>query len=321
MLAHLRILCATAAAISGFGGGAAFAQTEEAAVFPDGSSFGIVPFEGGELADGFAGFIDPDDSTSVTINSLPVESWDEVAAAFQDPARLATQGIVADSTEQVTVAGVPALRISGSQRFQDRSLPKCIYVIRGESEIGLIAAQIPSLERADEDACALIQGIAVRGAPTLEDQLAGLPYQLSDLGGMRVAHILGGSSVILTDGPLDIVPAMEQPLMIATRSYAPTALAQDRKAFSQDLLRSFEDFALSGELKADAIQISGFPATVIRTDAYNQDAGMDARLVQWTVFLPEGNYVRLMGIATQEQWETASPSFDRVASGLRIAPD
>ena len=68
-------------------------------VFPNGSDFGMVPFDGAEPAIEFSGFVDPETFASVTISTLPPEAYEPMSAALRDPETLAAQSITADAVE------------------------------------------------------------------------------------------------------------------------------------------------------------------------------------------------------------------------------
>lgn len=288
-------------------------------VFPDGSAFGMVPFYGAQVAEQFTGFFDPADSTSVTINELPIEAWDEIAPNVSKAETWAGQGITATQITEVTIADMPAIRIAGTQTLAGREIPKCIYVLKGKAQVGIIAAQIPSVERAGEDACALIFGLAEREPATIEQQLAALPYQLGDRGNMRIVRVIGGSGVLLTNGPKDVVRDAEQPVLIIASSIGPSALGQDREAFALQALRSFGSYSLAGKPETQELQLAGLPANRIIVDAIDSRSGQDVRLAQWVGFLPDGNYLRVVGAAQIDGWEQTLSEFEKVAMGLERA--
>jgi hypothetical protein len=285
-------------------------------VFPEGAAFGIAPFTGAQLADEFTGFADYSDSTSVTINELPIENWDEIASSVAKQETWVPQGITATEITNVTIANMPAIRISGTQVLAGRDIPKCIYVLKGKGQIGLIAAQIPNPERAGEDACALITGVAERAPATMEERMTALPYRLGDLGDLRVVRVIGGSGVLLTDGPKDVVRDGEQPVLIVVSSISPAALGDDRGAFALQLLQSFGSYSLAGKPEMEEAVLDGLPAIRIFADAIDSTSGKDVRLAQWVGFLPDGNYLRVIGVADIENWEHTLGNFVMVAAGL-----
>ena len=293
-------------------------QSSDGPSFPEGSSFGIVPFEGSEEAAGFTGFIDPNDSTSVTISELPLNGWEDSVDVFQDREMLAAQGIIAEQISDVVVSDMPGIRISGRQRLQGRLIPKCIYLLKGERHIGLFAAQIPSPERESEDACRLISGIAVRPPLTLDDQFAALPFSLNNLGEFRLVRVMGGSAAILTIGDLDVVRELEQPVVIVTSSHAPSVAGTDPSEVSLHLLASLARYDIEEFISLDSEEVAGLPGTRLVASAIHEENGLEAMLVQYVAFAPDGNYTRLIGIVLRENWEHTSDKFDSIAKGLSL---
>ena len=295
-------------------------EATEAVVYPAGSSFGMIPFEGLSEAEDFSGFVDLSDGTSVTINAMPLADWDETSNGFQDKALWAAQGIVAKHIEQTLVDGMHAVRISGSQFLQGRQIPKCVLLVRGKYQIGIYAAQIPDENYSGADACSLIRGISERPTLSVESQLEALPFELPELGGLRVVRVLGGSGVLLTHGPLDVVKSVEQPVMIVTTSLAPTSKGWARTEFSEQLLRSIPQFTVENITHTLKVSVKGQPAIEIVADIRHLEAGLDARIIQWIAFAPDGNYSRMIGISRPEHWDDSRARFERVMSGFGLRP-
>jgi hypothetical protein len=290
-------------------------------VFPEGSSFGVVPFEGSTPAVDFTGFADLETSATVMINELPLEAWEEITKNFSDPAALASAGINVTSNEKLMIGGMEALRISGTQSVRGVTLPKCLVLVKGRESMGLITAQMPFAQTPDADACALIKGVTQRASATLAEQMAALPFALNDLGGMRVTNVIGGSAVTLTIGPLDQDRSLSQPVVIVANAIDNRAAGVDLQEYSKAALLSSVMLKFGQQEEAIETSLAGLPATRLVYAAKNDETGAAMRLVQWMGFKPDGGYVRIIGFARAPAWAEAYPAFERIAEGLQVSAD
>lgn len=286
-------------------------------VFPPGSTFGLVPFEGAEIAREFTGFINRDTIASVLIVEMPVEAFDQVSTQLQDPAALRTQNIEASDVETTAMAGMDALRVRGVQTVQGITVAKCIVLLRGEHATGVMTAQVPG--DGSEDACAFITGIAERPTPSLEDKMAALPFALGDMAQMRLVNVMAGSAAIFTVGPGNsTAEAPQQPLLIVAHSLGPNAIGTgQRLALSERTLRSAPQYREAEVVStSEDVQIAGAPATEIVFTAARAD-GTPVTGVQWIRF-EDRETVRMIGEAPTAQWDEALARFQTVRDGLTV---
>ena len=292
------------------------AESARQVVFPAGSSFGMVPFEGSKEAKEFSGFADVSDNRSVLIAELPLDGWAEISAAFKDRDILKQRGIDARTIEGLEISGREAIRLSGTQSVQGLTVPKCILIVKGKSAIGMFTAQMPQATDPDINACELIKGVAERSPISTSDQLAALPFTLADLGGMRIVDVLASSGAVLTHGELDIIKLNEQPIAIVVSSLRPSAAGQDQAAFAENALKNFGNFDFDGPFVANKLTIDDKPAVALEATAVDSKSKNRVRLVQWMLFSDDGNYLRMIGVSTVDQWAKSHSMFEKVRDGI-----
>lgn len=285
-------------------------------MFPDGSSFGVIPFKGSSPAQDFAGFMDPITMSSVMIAELPVEAAPTLFESMADPAALAQRGISATSVERVEIAGLEALRISGTQSAQGlENFPKCILVIQGTSVTAMISAQMPL--SSGQDACDLIQGVSQRPAQTLEEQIAGLPFQVDSIGTLQIQGTVGGSGMMLSKDGGD---QASKPLMVIAHSIGgdagPVPNAAQRMAISLQMLPGLEQYRDITVETSQQITIDGAPATEIIAVGLDKTAARKVRFVHWVRFATDGR-IRLFGEASRDVFAQHYPDFVAVRDGLK----
>ena len=289
---------------------------ENQVVFPKGSSFGLIPFEGATVADGFSGFIDPSDIRSVLIAESPLDSWNELYDGFRDKAKLQEQGIEVAVIEDIEIAGREALRVVAKQSFRGTLIPKCILLLKGQSRIAMFSAQMPGSTDPTENACDLINEPTERAPPTEADQLAALPFQLTELGVFRLVRVLSSSGVLLTRGPLEVVTDASQPVLIVASSLRPTAAGWDKQEFAVSLIRQLATYEIGTILTNQQLGNPERDIVELIAEATDSETGASVKIVQWLLVGDDGHYLRIIGIAADEDWPTALPQFTEIRDGL-----
>ena len=106
---------------------------------------------------------------------------------------------------------------------------------------GFVVAQtLPEGGYADAEMREALAG-ASSSAPAipLEDQVGALPFRLSDRAGFRPVRVMTGNSLLLTDGPQDVVRDAEQPILIVAQSLQPAPRDPEaRNAFARAAILS-----------------------------------------------------------------------------------
>ncbi|MEM1019430.1 MAG: hypothetical protein AAGJ09_02950 [Pseudomonadota bacterium] len=288
---------------------------QDGSIFPQGSSFGVIPFDGSTPAADFSGFIDQETLRSVMITELPKAGAKELFVGMQQPANLATQGITAETIETLEIAGMPALRIKGTQEAQGLpAFPKCILLVEGDASTGLISAQMPM--DTNGNACDLIQGVVQRAKQSLEEQVAGLPFRVQSIGNMRIADTLGGSALMLSKA---VAGSGNKPMMIISHSLGAQQSvpgAEQRMLISMQMLdgiTNYYDYAIETSYE---VNIDNAPGTAILATATEVDSERKVRLVQWVRFASDGN-IRLLAESDRDAFRDHFADFQTVRDGLR----
>ncbi|NNC27450.1 hypothetical protein HKX42_11250, partial [Salinisphaera sp. USBA-960] len=133
---------------------------------------------------------------------------------------LKTQGLVVQSREPVTLdGGAEGVLFTGEQTAADgQGMPaarKWLLIVGAKEVTGIIIAQaaVEAETETDETMRGMLTGVRIRGALSLDDQIAALPFRIGDLAGFRPVRALAGNSVLLTLGPRDQVTNLEQPIL------------------------------------------------------------------------------------------------------------
>jgi hypothetical protein len=105
-----------------------------------------------------------------------------------------------EAAEQLTAKGRPAILMR--LRMPRRALVNHTLVIEGEHGNVSVSLAIPDRVAGSDPAAIRAALLSTAETPRSADQRLGdVPFRLTDMAGMRVAHIIANSIVVLTDGP------------------------------------------------------------------------------------------------------------------------
>src|SRR5579859_4670422 len=171
------------------------------AVFPPGLRVGMTPLVGLVPAKTFAGFETKDESVKVLMAELPPEAYGEVMNALKaNPA--VPSGVKPESIE--TAAGT-AYYTAETARAGTSVVRRYSMILSGGTFSGYVAVQVPenaSKIYTDEAIRQMFASAVVRKEVPIEEQLALLPYKVSDLAGFKNVRTLtpGGGAILIGDG-------------------------------------------------------------------------------------------------------------------------
>ncbi len=288
-------------------------------VFPPGSSVGLVPPAGMRPASSFAGFQDEAARASILVAELPAEAYAALSkvddAAFQQ-----RQGLKVARRRSLTVAGAPAVLLTGTQPAGGVDYRKWVLIAGPPALTALVTMQVPVGASAgaypDRAVEAALATVTFRPPPVPADALAALPFALGDMAGLRVVRTFAGSNVLLTDGPLDVDKESLQPLLVVTWQRQPEIPPELREAFARRKLGAARlrdpDFADS-----ETLQVHGGDLLLTEATGADADSGRAMYAFQALRFTPDG-LLQTLGLVRAEAREATAPRFRQVA--LSAAP-
>jgi hypothetical protein len=283
-------------------------------VFPPGVRVGITPLVGLVGARTFVGFETEDHGVKVLMAELPPEAYNEVVTAFKaNPA--GANGIKPESIE--TSAGV-AYYTAENARNGATNVRRYSMILPGGAFSGYIAVQVPenaSKIYTDDAIRQMFATAAVRRQVPLDEQLALMPFKISELGDFKNVRTLAvGSAVLLADSEenssVEVTPFMVLSLM----GSAP-AQPDDRGRFAQEAAISIPGVREARMTMSEAVRIEGMPGYETRIDGIS---GKDTpvTVVQWLRF-GGPTTLRIIGSAPRDQWAKAFPRFRTVRDGIQ----
>ena len=183
----------------------------------------------------------------------------------------------------------------------------------------VVAQALPSAQsRPDEEIRAALMTVAIRPPLALEDQVAALPFRLTERAGFRPVRVLAGNALFLTDGPNDVVRNAEQPIAILGQSTAPAPPhGPQRDAFARAALGANAVFRDARVERAESFRQKGAEWHEIVASATEIASGTPVVVTQTIRFSPTG-YVRMLGVVKAEARDETMPRFRALFDAVEV---
>jgi hypothetical protein len=285
------------------------------AIFPPGVRVGLAPLVGLVPAKTFSGFQSEDQSIKVLVTELPPGAYGEVASAFKgNPTGPA--GVKQDSVE--TAAGT-AYYTAESAKDGASNVRRYSMILSGGTFSGYVAVQVPENAAkiySDDAVRQMFASAIIRKEVPTEEQLALLPFKLTDLGNFKNIRTLApGAAAVLADGN-ETTGFEAAPFMIIGVVGATPPEQGDRARFAQETATQIPGVRAARITMSEPIRISGTQAYETRLDATSGKDNTAVTVVQWLWF-GGPTMMRIIGSAPRDQWASAFPRFRAVRDGIQ----
>ncbi|MGJ5076683.1 hypothetical protein [Bradyrhizobium oligotrophicum] len=284
------------------------------AIFPPGVRIGLAPLVGLAKAKTFSGFETEDQSVKVLLTELPAAAYGEVKNAFTaNPG--GTGSVKPESIE--TAAGTAYYTVENGR---DGNTPVRRYsmILPGNGFSGYVAVQIPETASriyTDDAVRQMFASAVVRKDVPVDEQLAMMPFKVTDLSGFKTIRTLGPGALILADGEED--KGFEAAPFVVIGLVAGVAPeAGDRARVAQQAATTIPGVREARITMSEPIRIDGQPAYETRIDATSGKDNTPVTVVQWLRF-GGPNTLRIIGSAPRDQWSAAFPRFRAVRDGIQ----
>ncbi|MDP3692097.1 hypothetical protein [Bradyrhizobium sp.] len=284
------------------------------AVFPPGIRVGITPLVGLSRAKTFAGFETEDNGVKVLMTELPADAYTEVSNAFKNnPA--GAGGVKPESIE--TASGLAYYTIE-SGKDGTTNVRRYSMILPGGAFSGYIAVQVPenaSKIYTDDAVRQMFASATVRKEVPVEEQLAQMPFKVSELSGFKNVRTLApGGAIVIADG--DETKGFEAaPFMVVGIVGAAPTQSEDRGRFAQQAATTIPGVREARITMSEPQRIDGTPGYETRIDAVSGKDNTPVTVVQWLRFGGQST-LRIIGSSPREEWTKAFPRFRAVRDGI-----
>jgi hypothetical protein len=292
-------------------------------VFPLGSRVGLAPPPGLTPSTNFYGFEDRANNVAMIMVPLPPDAYAELERSVS-PDGLKKQGLALESREDMTLATGKAFLVIGRQEIEKIWVRKLILVASLPMATVLVTTQIPEAAKSGYPDAAIrtaLQSLTARAAVPVEEQLAMVPFKLSEMAGFRVAGVIPGRAIMLGDlsgETPDATPAPGrgvEPHIFVTLAPGGPAQTGDRDHFARDVFASVPNLRGARITGSESMRISSQQGHQITATAVDPGTGAELSIVQWLRF-GGGAYLQLVGVARTDAWREAYQRFRTVRDGI-----
>ena len=299
--------------------GATLAHAAEP-TYPPGSRIGLVPPAGVETSRSFFGFEDPGNNVGIMLVALPAEAYADLEKSV-NAETLKRQGVTLEAREAMTLPSGKAFLVIGRQEVEKTKIRKWILVASSPKLTALVTMQIPDTAKArypDAAVRAALGTLAIRPTVPVEEQLGLLPFQVGELAGFKVAGVVPGRAVMLSDAMPEPSgapgPAMEPHILVAVGPGGP-AQAAEREGFARDIFATIPNLKEAHITTSETLRLSGQQGHQIIAEAKDASGATALTVVQWLRF-GGGGYLQMVGVSRVDAWKDAYPRFRSVRDGI-----
>jgi hypothetical protein len=284
-------------------------------VFPPGSRIGLDPPPGMEVSQRFTGFESRSKNAVITAMEMPAAAFKDLSAGLTVE-NLKKQGVSVTSRETFKVGDGDAVLVEGNQVGGNASIRKWLLLVEDPSMTALVIAQtLTDGDEAEREMRDALRTVVLRAPRGLDEQVSALPFRIGDLAGFRPVRVMGGNSLLLTEGPDDVgVGEPAQPVLMVAHSTAVPPRDQ-RDAFARAALRSNDTIKDVTIERAQSFRQRGADWHEIVARATSVVSGQPVIVSQALRFAPD-HYLRVLGMVQADGRERTMSRFRAVSDSV-----
>jgi hypothetical protein len=283
--------------------------------YPPGVRLGLAPLVGLVKATSFSGFESDDHTVKVLVTELPADAYNEVKTALS--ANPTAPNGATPKTIDTSVG--PAYYTVETAKDGGGTVRRYSMMLSGGTFSGYVAVQVPenATKIYSDDAVRLMfASAAIRKEVPVEEQLALMPFRLTETGNFKNMRTLApGAAIVIADGDetSGIEPA---PFMVIGIIGARPPNPADRARFAQEATTRIPGIRDAKITMSEPIRIDGQQAYETRIEATSGKDNTPVTVVQWLRF-GGPSMLRIIGSSPREQWSSAFPRFRAVRDGIQ----
>jgi hypothetical protein len=288
--------------------------------YPPGSRIGLAPPPGLVPSKTFFGYEDPTNSVAMMLVALPPQAYADLDASVTAET-LKRQGVTVESREALPLPSGKAFLVVGRQEVDNVKIRKWILVASSPTLTGFVTVQMPETATAlypDAAIRASLATLAFRAAVPVDEQLGLLPFKVSELSGFRIAGVIPGRAVMLSDAPAGAPGSPDstnEPHIFAAIAAGGPAQSADRDTFAREVFATLPNIREIRVTTSEPLRMAGQQGHQILANAKDASGTSPLTVVQWLRF-GGGGYMQIVGIARADAWKDAYPRFRSVRDGI-----
>lgn len=288
-------------------------------VYPPGSRIGLVPLNGIIPLKSGAGFENPESNLVITFREMPASAYEAVDTAIRERKPLPTA--MGDAQPFDTATGKAYLSRAGGPNSGPKNSRIAIIVSDGKIT-GYVAVDVPEAAARtypDQAIRQMLASTTLRTEVPAEEQLAMLPFKVSELSGFkRVRTLVPGQAVMLLDDDEETTLS-GAPYVLITVARISADQPEDRerlaRQFARQLMAVIPIQDPQQPTLSEPMRIGGTAGYETRFNATSVKDNKPLTVVQWLRF-GGGATLQIIAASPREQWPEMFTRFRAVRDGI-----
>jgi hypothetical protein len=284
-------------------------QESESVVIP-GTSVTVTPPPGFTVARGTKG-LDNGAGSSITFGETSAAAYAELAERFRSAKNLsagyAAQKVTIRGVRQIDTPNGPVPFATGSQSSNGTDIVKYLALLKGDKTV-IVTFNVANRSLSEADAETLLRSISLTPAPTLEEQLAKLPFRFEAVEPFRVTRVIGRDTVILAAVAGDDESSKEPEIVIGRGQSQ--AMMGDEARVAVELLTNtggFREAVITAQAAAPFAGGGGYVISAVVEDR---------TVVQYLRIVPGGAYLRFLARGETSAMQAAEAAITAIAESV-----
>ena len=284
-------------------------------VYPRAIRVGIIPLVGLSPAKGFVGFETSDQGVKVLMTELPAAAFAEVDAALKtNPAGMTVK------PEGIETASGPGYYTVENAKDPTGNVRRYSMIVAGPTFSGYVAVQVPENAMriyTDEAVRQMFASVTVRKDVPVEEQLALLPFKVTQMGEFKTVRTLAPGAALLLADSADETKVETNPFMVIGSVGSAPEKADDRGRFAQQAATMIPGLRDGRITMSEPLRIDGVPGYETRVEAVSGKDNTPVSVVQWLRFGTGNVAMRIIASSPREEWPAAFTRFRAVRDGIQ----
>ena len=285
------------------------AASQESVAIP-GTSVTVTPPPGFTVARGTKG-LDNGAGSTITFGETSAAAYAELAERFKSAKNLtagyAAQKVTIRGLRQINTPNGPVPFATGTQSSNGTGIVKYLALLKGDKTV-LVTFNVANRSLSEGDAETLLRSISLTPAPTLEEQLAPLPFTFEAIEPFHVTRVIGRDTVTLATAAGD-EEADTAPVIVIGRSRSQATMGGEA-GVAIDLLKNTGGYR-------EAIVTAQAVTPFAGGDGYVVSAVVgDRTIVQYLRIVPGGAYLRVLARGETGAMQAAEATITAIADSV-----
>lgn len=310
---------------------AAIAEEQPQRVFPPGLGIGLVPPADMKPSQRFPGFEDEERQSAIMMSEMPPELFAAMEKDLREPAQ-EPEGFKLISREAWPVEGGKGVLVVASQVVDGETIHKWVLARGTPASAAAVTFQVSekALDHYDDEIVRrTLRSITLRNHAELLADAQELPFVVDetlddasadDSTGFRITRVIPGHSVMLTDGPKDLVQGAEQPVIVigGGRAAIVGKLEQDR--FARQSFASLAGVRGVQVRRGEGVTRDGVEWHEIEADGQDTETGSKLRVYQ-AIRFERSDFIRFVLVVRENGYDESQRFFERMRNAVTLRAD